>query len=38
MLIFDNSFGIAEKSFETEIKILDETKFNNLKKYWNERI
>ncbi|WP_426092611.1 zeta toxin family protein [Flavobacterium sp. DSR3-2] len=42
VLIFDNSFGvpelIAEKSLETEIKILSETKFYNLKKYWNERI
>ncbi|HEY1193873.1 zeta toxin family protein [Flavobacterium sp.] len=42
ILIFDNSFGIpeliAEKSFETEMKILNEIKFNNLKKYWNERI
>ncbi|MXO06215.1 zeta toxin family protein [Flavobacterium sp. HBTb2-11-1] len=42
VLIFDNSFGIpeliAEKSFETEMKILNETKFYNLKKYWNERI
>lgn len=42
VLIFDNSFGapelIAEKSLETEIKILRENKFFNLKKYWNERI
>jgi predicted ABC-type ATPase len=42
VLIFDNSFGvpelIAEKSLETEIKILSETKFYNLKKNWNERI
>ena len=42
VLIFDNSFGepelIAEKSFDTEIKILSTTKFNNLKKHWNERI
>ncbi|WP_264553624.1 zeta toxin family protein [Flavobacterium sp. N2038] len=42
VLIFDNSFGIpeliAEKSFETEIKILSEIKFYNLKRYWNERI
>jgi predicted ABC-type ATPase len=42
VLIFDNSFGvpelIAEKSLETEIKILSETKFYNLKKYWNERV
>ena len=42
VLIFDNSIGvpelIAEKSLETEIKILSETKFYNLKKNWNERI
>ena len=42
VLIFDNSFGepelIAEKSFDTEIKILSTTKFNNLKKHCNERI
>ena len=42
VLIFDNSFGapelIAEKSLDTEIKILSETKFYNLKKYWNERV
>lgn len=42
LLIFDNSIGvpelIAEKSLETEIKILSETKFYNLKKNWNERI
>jgi len=42
VLIFDNSFGepelIAEKSFDTEIKILSTIKFNNLKKNWNERI
>jgi predicted ABC-type ATPase len=42
VLIFDNSFGapelIAEKSLETEIKILSENKFFNLKKYWNERV
>ena len=42
VLIFDNSFGapelIAEKSLETEIKILSKTKFDNLKKNWNERI
>ncbi|MNK93608.1 hypothetical protein D3C87_1137770 [compost metagenome] len=42
VLIFDNSFGIpeliAEKSFETKMKILNETKFYNLKKYWDERI
>jgi predicted ABC-type ATPase len=42
VLIFDNSFGtpevIAEKSLETEIKILSKTKFDNFKKNWNERI
>jgi predicted ABC-type ATPase len=42
VLIFDNSFGapelIAEKSFETEMKILSKTKFENFKKNWNERI
>jgi predicted ABC-type ATPase len=42
VLIFDNSFGapglIAEKSLDTEIKILNETKFYNLKKYWNDRV
>ena len=42
VLIFDNSFGapelIAEKSFETEMKILSNTKFENFKKNWNERI
>jgi predicted ABC-type ATPase len=42
VLIFDNSFGtpelIAEKSLDTEMKILSETKFYNLKKYWNERV
>ena len=42
VLIFDNSFGIpeliAEKSLDSGIKILSETKFSNLKKYWNERI
>jgi predicted ABC-type ATPase len=42
VLIFDNSFGapelIAEKSFDTEMKILSNNKFDNLKKYWNERI
>jgi len=42
VLIFDNSFGapelIAEKSFDSEMKILSTIKFNNLKKNWNERI
>jgi len=42
VLIFDNSFGapelIAEKSLDTEIKILSETKFYDLKQYWYERI
>jgi predicted ABC-type ATPase len=42
VLIFDNSFGIpeliAEKSLNSDIKILSETKFFNLKKNWNERI
>jgi predicted ABC-type ATPase len=42
VLIFYNSFGepelIAEKSFDTEMKILSTTKFNNFKKNWNERI
>lgn len=37
VLIFDNSFGvpdlIAEKSLDSEIKILNESKFYNLKKY-----
>ena len=37
VLIFDNSFGepelIAEKSFDTKIKVLSSTKFNNLKKH-----
>ena len=36
VLIFDNSFGapelIAEKSFDSEMKILSTIKFNNLKK------
>jgi predicted ABC-type ATPase len=42
VLIFDNSFGapelIAEKSFDTEMKILSKNKFDNLKNNWNERI
>ena len=42
VLIFDNSFGvpelIAEKSLDSEMKILSPIKFNNLKKNWNERI
>jgi len=37
VLIFDNSFGvpdlIAEKSLDSEIKILNKSKFYNLKKY-----
>jgi predicted ABC-type ATPase len=42
VLIFDNSFGvpdlIAEKSLDSEIKILNENKFYNLKKHSDERI
>ena len=42
VLIFDNSFGvpelIAEKSFDIEMKVLNKIKFDNLKKYYNERI
>ena len=39
VMIFDNSEGkhdlIAEKSFESDISILNEKKFNNLKSYYN---
>ncbi|MBZ4042350.1 zeta toxin family protein [Flavobacterium hibisci] len=39
-MIFDNSYGkpelIAEKTLESEITVLNETKFNNLKNYYNE--
>ena len=42
LMIFDNSFGmpelIAEKKDNTEIKILNEHKFENLKKQYHERI
>lgn len=40
IMIFDNSEGkhdlIAEKTFETEIAVLNEIKFNKLKNYYNE--
>lgn len=39
-MIFDNSYGkpelIAEKTLESEITVLNEIKFNNLKNYYNE--
>nr|WP_294930892.1 zeta toxin [uncultured Flavobacterium sp.] len=39
-MIFDNSYGkpelIAEKTLESEITVLNEMKFNNLKNYYNE--
>jgi predicted ABC-type ATPase len=42
VMIFDNSEGkyelIAEKTLETSINILNEIKFNNLKKYYDENI
>lgn len=41
-MIFDNSFGkpelIAEKMFDTEIDIINEIKYNRLKKFYNENI
>ncbi len=41
-MIFDNSNGktalIAEKLFDTEMKIIDVEKYNTLKGYINERI
>ena len=41
-MIFDNSLGkpelIAEKKDNSEIKILNERKFENLKKQYHERI
>ncbi|RTY71595.1 zeta toxin [Flavobacterium sp. GSP27] len=41
VMIFDNSGGkpelIAEKTLETEINILNEMKFDKLKKYYNEK-
>lgn len=41
VMIFDNSGGkpelIAEKTLETEINILNEIKFDKLKKYYNEK-
>ena len=40
-MIFDNSGGkpelIAEKTLETEINIINEMKFDKLKKYYNEK-
>lgn len=40
VMIFDNSEGkpelIAEKTLDSEINILNELKFNKLKKYYNE--
>lgn len=40
VMIFDNSGGkpelIAEKTLDSEINILNELKFNKLKKYYNE--
>ena len=42
VMIFDNSNGktalIAEKLFDTEMKIIDVEKYNTLKGYINERI
>ncbi|RYY06053.1 MAG: zeta toxin, partial [Sphingobacteriaceae bacterium] len=42
VMIFDNSEGkhdlIAEKTFETKISILNETKFNKLKSCYNGKI
>ncbi len=39
-MIFDNSAGkpelIAEKTLESEVKILNEIKFNKLKSYYHE--
>jgi hypothetical protein len=39
-MIFDNSGGkpelIAEKTLESEVNILNEIKFNKLKKYYHE--
>lgn len=41
-MIFDNSYGkpelIAEKTLQSEITVLNEKKFNNLKKYYNENL
>ena len=41
VMIFDNSGGkpelIAEKTLETEINILNEMKFDKLKKYYYEK-
>ena len=40
VMIFDNSGGkpelIAEKTFESEVNILNEIKFNKLKNYYHE--
>jgi hypothetical protein len=41
-MIFDNSEGkhdlIAEKTFESEIRVLNENKFNSLKGYYHGEI
>jgi hypothetical protein len=41
-MIFDNSEGkhdlIAEKTFDSEIDILNQTKFDKLKNYYHEAI
>ena len=41
VLIFDNSGGkpilLADKILKTELNIVNEEKFNKLKKYYNER-
>ena len=40
-MIFDNSAGkpdlIAEKTLETDVAIINEIKFNEIKKYYNEK-
>ena len=42
VMIFDNSFGkpelIAEKTLDTEIDIINNIKYNRLKKYYDENI